>query len=190
MKDLLLYLIEAIDNEDDKVFFLTVYQNYKKLVFSKVKDFACNYNNIEDITQETWEKLIGQLKVLKRLDKGAMVTYISFTARSVAYDYGKKERRERLKEELHGGKISDYVSLSAEDAFFLHFPNTPLISIWSKLSDEEQILLACKYILELDDGAIASIIGCKPSSIRMKLTRARRRARELIEQEDKQNESI
>ena len=48
--------------------------------------------------------------------------------------------------------------------------------VFGSLSDEDQFLLQGKYFLGQSDAELASQLGCKPSSIRMKLTRARRNA--------------
>ena len=55
-----------------------------------------------------------------------------------------------------------------------------LRKIWSKLSEDEQVLLESKYILGYSDADLAVTLKCKPSSIRMKLFRAREKARKLI----------
>lgn len=52
-----------------------------------------------------------------------------------------------------------------------------------QLSAEDRALLEGKYILGDSDEMLARTLHCKPSSIRMKLTRARRRALKLLEQE-------
>ena len=48
--------------------------------------------------------------------------------------------------------------------------------LWPRLSEEDRILLEGKYVWGQSDKELAEILHCKPSSIRMKLTRARRRA--------------
>ena len=58
-----------------------------------------------------------------------------------------------------------------------------LSALWAKLSDEDQDLLYRKYIAEQTDEELSAVFHCKKESIRMKLTRARRRAMNLAEQE-------
>ena len=55
--------------------------------------------------------------------------------------------------------------------------NKQLSLLWDKLPEEDQDLLYRKYIAEQTD------FHCKKESIRMKLTRARRKAMKLLEQE-------
>ena len=49
-----------------------------------------------------------------------------------------------------------------------------LLAIFREMREEEQQLLMGKYLMDLSDAELAQTLGCKPSSIRMKLTRVRR----------------
>ena len=51
-----------------------------------------------------------------------------------------------------------------------------LVQIWGSLSEEDRLLLEGKYILGYHDDELATMLGCRKDSVRMKLTRARRRA--------------
>jgi len=55
-----------------------------------------------------------------------------------------------------------------------------LAKIWPQLSWEDQFLLEGKYILGYNNQELAEKLLCKPSSIRMKLTRTRRSALSLL----------
>ena len=54
---------------------------------------------------------------------------------------------------------------------------------FNKLSSKDKDVLVGKYVLGLTDKELAEMNGCKPNSIRMVLTRARRRALEEIKKE-------
>ena len=51
-----------------------------------------------------------------------------------------------------------------------------------KLSEDDQELLWGKYYFELSDAELADLFGCKPASIRMKLSRAKRRAMGVLKE--------
>lgn len=51
---------------------------------------------------------------------------------------------------------------------------------WMALPEETRSLLAGKYLLGLSDAELAEQYGCRPDSIRMKLTRARRQALKIL----------
>ena len=73
---------------------------------------------------------------------------------------------------------------SLEERILLEEQKEHLIQIWSSLHEEEQLLLEGKYILGYKDTELADMLGCKKDSIRMKLTRARRRAFQLMTEEE------
>lgn len=49
-----------------------------------------------------------------------------------------------------------------------------LLAVFQEMKEDEQQLLMGKYLMDLSDAELAQTLGCKPSSIRMKLTRVRR----------------
>ena len=63
-----------------------------------------------------------------------------------------------------------------------------LLDIWPVLPKETQIFLKGKYILGYTDQELACQLKCKPSSIRMKLTRARRAALLLLSERNEVKE--
>lgn len=59
---------------------------------------------------------------------------------------------------------------------------------WPRLDENTRWLLEARYILDYSDGELARELGVKPDSVRMALTRARRKARRLMEsQHNEQN---
>ena len=49
-----------------------------------------------------------------------------------------------------------------------------LLAVFQEMKEDEQQLLMGKYLMDLSDAELAQTLGCKASSVRMKLTRARR----------------
>ena len=57
-----------------------------------------------------------------------------------------------------------------------------LAQVWDKLDERSRYLLEARYILEKTDAEIAEDLGIQPKSVRMALTRARKTAKELMEE--------
>ena len=72
---------------------------------------------------------------------------------------------------------------SLDELVILKERSSSLHNIWLHLSEDDQLLLYGKYVIDLSDQELARLIGCKPSSIRMKLTRARRKALNEVKKE-------
>ena len=52
--------------------------------------------------------------------------------------------------------------------------------MWSKLSELDQYVLGAYYFVGLKTDEIAEALGCSQDAVRMKLSRARKRAREIL----------
>lgn len=73
---------------------------------------------------------------------------------------------------------------SLDDMMILVERKAQLSRIWCRLSEEHRMLLEGRYILGISDEELAKQLHCKSSSIRMKLTRARRAASQLLINEE------
>ena len=65
--------------------------------------------------------------------------------------------------------------VSPEENLILTEQKHAFIKIWQELEQEDRFLLEGRYILRYTDRELAEEIGCQPNSVRMKLTRARRK---------------
>lgn len=72
---------------------------------------------------------------------------------------------------------------SLEEQAILSQQKQALAKIWPRLPRQDRLVLEAKYILQLSDREIARQLGIQPASVRMRLTRARRRARKEMEKE-------
>jgi RNA polymerase sigma factor (sigma-70 family) len=118
-----------------------------------------------------------------------LIAYIVSVVRNTSITILKKRKqREQREISLDSGKMSDIAS----DEPPLHeimeqFDDyAQLRLIWNELSEEDRFLLEKRYVLHTSDAYLAESLGCKPDSIRMKLSRARKNALHLINQLDKE----
>lgn len=160
-----------------------IYQKYKRLMFSTAGKYTKNLADQEDIVQTSLERLI---KILSDpIPNGRCISagYIVSIVRSVSIDFLRKQEREaehcislesdQLEQIPEAGEIADNLVLLSEQ-------REQLWKIWRLLPREDRYLLEGKYILGYSDQQLAASLSCKPNSIRMKLTRARRRAMKLL----------
>lgn len=64
--------------------------------------------------------------------------------------------------------------LSSEVKYLEKERRQELLAAFEEMTESDQLLLLGKYTMDMSDTELAQVINCKPSSIRMKLTRARR----------------
>ena len=112
------------------------------------------------------------------------------TVRNTAINYLKIQQGEN-------DRIVDLTELTTQEALGEPSIDDKLIlqeeielfkKIWPTLDKETRILLEGKYILGYDNNRLGQLLGCQTSSIRMKLTRARRKALALIRKEENKHD--
>ena len=171
---------------DDQTFILELYQEFHCLMFRVAKRHTSNPAVQEEIVQESLVKLIRKTALLRTFSRRSLGAYISSTTRTTAIRWLKSEaschaRSRSLDDEAM--VLLEAPLLSMDDLAHLRERREHLLAALDQLSPEDRLLLEGKYFLEESDETLAKLIGCKASSIRMKLTRARRRAFKLFEKE-------
>lgn len=129
------------------------------------------------------DTLVGLIQAGGRLDAlspGALARYVAVSARNRSITYLRRQRWERA----HLIPLEEHWDLSAdgptpEGRLMAGEDCQQLRRIWPALSRRERQLLAGRYLRGYSDSQLARLLGCGRSSVRMLLTRARRRARAL-----------
>ena len=165
----------AIPQEpDDKAFMLSLYDSYYKLMYSIAYKHVSDILTVDDIVQDSIVSLYGKIDILKPMPDN----------RLRVKEYEKDHIAEFTEENVSGA--DRYVPM--ETLLVLAERRKALLDIWPVLPKETQILLKGKYILGYTDQELACQLKCKPSSIRMKLTRARRAALLLLSERNEVKE--
>jgi len=179
-------MLAAMENEDDKAFMLNLYQDYCPLVRKTIYGILQSPNELDDLTNDTFIRLIEKISTLRTLDCCKTAAYVVYTSRSVAINFI-KHRDVQNKHILWGEEADAAVDLADPDDFVqrvaLQDEAKYLCDVISKLPERQRDLLYFKYVLELSDEKIADALGITPPSVRQYLTRARRAARALAKEE-------
>ena len=173
------YINTTVQDPDERQFMLWLYEEFKGLLFSTARKFTSTPEVAEDIVQESILRILPRVSLLQAKERRVIASYIATTVKNVAINQIKSQNSERafvieLPDELHDKE--DLSIIPMDELMILLEQRDCLNNIWSSLNYETQFLLEGKYILGYSDIELAQHIGCKPSSIRMKLTRARRLA--------------
>lgn len=164
-----------------------IYFRYKRLMFATAGKFTANMANQEDIVQDALVRLIKILTAGGTPPHRVSAGYIVCIVRSVSIDFLRRQQRES---ERHADIEDEHLAAltktdgNPEDLLLPSDSAQRLRGLWPQLPPEDRLLLEGKYILELTDRDLADMLKCKPDSIRMKLTRARRRAIRLLSERD------
>lgn len=141
----------------------------------------------EDVLQTTLLRLIDHLDTLRRLEPEGLAGYIAAACRHTAYNAVRDSGRHPWLP-LDGGPEVPDERQEVEDRVLRRLELNALAQVWPRLDENTRWLLEARYILDYSDGELARELGVKPDSVRMALTRARRKARRLMEsQHNEQN---
>ena len=169
-----------IDNiESGESFFYSLYQRYRRFVLSEAWKYCSNHYDVEDLTQEVWLILVGRVDQLERYSHYQLCGYISVAVRNTAISMYRIRRVEY--------PLSTAENLSYDEATLLNdvFDRKLKVEIfrnvWGNVPIKERELLERKYVLSQNDNEIAQIMGIRKNSVRMYLTRARKKAATVFE---------
>ena len=179
----MILIATMIDDVNDREFMYGVYENNKLLMIAIARRYSDNEHDCEDIVHDTVERLCGKVKKLRGFSEYTLKAYIAHSVRNVA-----------LNHQRHQAVIARHAEDFAEESYEPETPYTKLeriedldearaklVAVWDKLPESDRDILYRKYVFEEDYAEIAKELGCAIENVRMRLSRARRRALKLIE---------
>lgn len=168
----------AAGNGGDREFMLKLYQEYRGLMFSTAEKFISDPDEREDVVQDSLERLLRHADALHWKDRPVQAAYVVQTVRNTAINHLRKRDLERRHIGFTGEDegLPEPDALTLEELMDIRERGAHMREILAELSETDRLLLTDKYILGYSDAELAEELGVKPNSIRMMLTRARRRA--------------
>lgn len=173
---------------DDQEFIESIYQEYVRLLYQIARQYIFEADLVEDIVHDAFEKLIPKVSLLRSFDCCRLRAYLVSTVRNTAITKAKKLKEEHARQvssdfEDAIGQIPDaYISM--EENLLSRERREAFLAAFKSLGQDEQFLLEAKYFLQRSDKEIAEELHVKPSSIRMMLTRVRRKMLTILSKED------
>lgn len=175
-----LQLILSIEDPQDRDFMESLYNSYHRLIYSEIKKILKNDWDTEDVQQMVLIRLIGKISLLRSLDRNRLINYIISTAKNASFNYIRDNKRWQ---NVSFDEDVDFISethASEDDRLIMLETWNDISEAWHALDPRSQLLLESKYILEKSNEEIAAEIGVNASSVRMLLTRARKKLKEEI----------
>lgn len=173
-----------INDVDDRAFMQEVYQQNERLMYAIALKYASNTQDCEDIVHDTVEKLCKNIAKIKELPNSALRAYVVYAVRNTAINFRKHQSTiNRHIQQLSGDDSNsecDQPESIIERIEDLQEKRTRLTKVWTQLTDAEQELLYRKYVLEQTTEELAGIFQCSRDSIRMRLSRVRRKSLRLM----------
>lgn len=177
--------ILAIENDDDKEFMIALYEDYKRLMFFEVGKIVKNEQDIEDVVQDALEKLIDRISLLRRLGRDRLVNYIISTCKHLALNHNRDyvNFQNISYDEYSKCSSSEYNQHGVEHQIIREKESEILRRILARMDSRSRHLLEGYYFLDISMPELAKELGIRPDSVRMALTRARKKAFALLQEE-------
>ena len=189
----MLIFTTMINDVDDRAFMQEVYQQNERLMYAIALKYASNTQDCEDIVHDTVEKLCKNIAKIKELPNSALRAYVVYAVRNTAINFRKHQSTiNRHIQQLSGDDSNseyDQPESIIERIEDLQEKRTRLAKVWTQLTDAEQELLYRKYVLDQTTEELAGIFQCSRDSIRMRLSRARRKSLRLMKGEGTNDET-
>ena len=189
----MLIFATMINDVDDRAFMQEVYQQNERLMYAIALKYASNTQDCEDIVHDTVEKLCKNIAKIKELANSALRAYVVYAVRNTAINFRKHQSTiNRHIQQLSGDDSNseyDQPESIIERIEDLQEKRTRLTKVWMQLTDAEQELLYRKYVLDQTTEELSGIFQCSRDSIRMRLSRARRKSLRLMKGEGTNDET-
>lgn len=181
------YVILAMEDEDDRQFMTKLFVSYQRLMLSECYKVTKNPQDAEDQLQETVIKLVDKVDFLKTLDEKRLIYYIAAACRNNSINFLRKERKLdyfSIDDDswLEGSKLPLEVP-GIEEQIVLKEDIERFQKLWPTLPAKTRFLLEERYILHKTSNEIADELGMTPESVRMAISRSKRKIREQIMKE-------
>ena len=189
----MLIFTTMINDVDDRAFMQEVYQQNERLMYAIALKYASNTQDCEDIVHDTVEKLCKNIAKIKELPNSALRAYVVYAVRNTAINFRKHQSTiNRHIQQLSGDDSNseyDQPESIIERIEDRQEKRTRLTKVWMQLTDAEQELLYRKYVLDQTTEELSGIFQCSRDSIRMRLSRARRKSLRLMKGEGTNDET-
>lgn len=179
------YCILAIEDESDRAFMTELFLQYHRLMYQKIFQIVHNSWIAEDLMQATLESLIIKVQELRAKDRSHLVNYIITACRNRSMTYLREQQRHPSVQfdETWDGEDTEHNRQAIEHHLASEEDIAILVRIWPKLDARSRWVLEGHYIYEKSPLELSKELGIKPSSFRMILSRARKNAYALLEEE-------
>ena len=177
---------EQTENMSNEEFMKWLFECFGLVIWRTAKKYCRNKALWEEIVQESLLRLLSCIPRLRKLSEQKLAGYIAVTTRNTTYALLWKEEKNR--ENCISLESIDIAEdgLGLEEIILQKERIEQLAKACLGLPDEVYYLLTSYYILGYRTEEMAEELGCPPKHVRMKMTRARRQVRKLIQEQNKE----
>lgn len=167
------------DSDARDLFLLWLYEQYSDYIYKLAWDLCSEPQEIDDLVQTVWEKLISKEHVLQQLGKPQQLNYISKTLKNTLREEVRRKKLLTCSLDTVVGCSPGQIDL-VDESIDKDIQSRQFQKVWPQVDEDIRELLERKYDLDETDEEIARSMGIKAASVRMYLSRARKAARKIL----------
>ena len=170
--------IMAIRNKDDCEFMQILFATHRDMMYRIALPYTGNMADADDMVSAACESLIRSIEMLRQVNPKVHPAYIMTAVRNQALMFLRRRKIEqRAYQHLfeQNDCAADIVPFDADDRLYYRCTLDEVIGVICRLSIDDQTILRLKFFDKLPDSEIAKLLGIRPSTVRTKIMRARRR---------------
>ena len=164
---------------DNRSFMREFYEQYKDFLFYIAGNYADTPGNREDLVQDALVRLMRNADTLRGLTHGQIAKYIQLTVKAVWIDQEKSPQREELLL-LDEAMVESMVTPEETAA------RASVQALRKEMSCRDWMVLEGKYILGYSYEELSKLLAVEPHTLRAVVSRARKRAKKLLEDLEKE----
>ena len=173
------FIFLLIEDDEDRRFLESVYLEYHRLMYAQALRVTRNPQAAEDAVSDSLIALTRKISLLRTMECNKLRSYVVITVRHTAISLLNRGKRQRLDgsvavEDLSGGAPVD--SRLLEEAGMERIKRCILA-----LPPREKEMMLMRYFREMTDEEIAAETGLRAVSVRVHLSRARKRLALMLE---------
>ena len=170
---------------DDRAFLEQAYLDYHRLMYAQALRVLRDDAAAEDAVSDALLSLMKKISLLRTFDRNKLRAYCVITVKHAAISALRRRQREhpateedRLADTADEGRV--------EDRLLERAGVERIKAAIRRLPEQEMRIMVMRYFREMTDGEIAQETGLQPVSVRVHLSRARKRLREILAGEEAQ----
>lgn len=157
--------------------FKILYDRYAGKIYSKALTMLGDEEIAEDATQEIFTKIFLNLK--KFNGKSKFSTWVYSVTYNFCIDYIRKNKKAKKLFTRELENPPDVLATEVPDEALLRMEVSRLKRVLAELSNEERSILLMKYQDDMSIKEISSIINKNDSAVKMRLKRAKEKAKKI-----------
>lgn len=170
---MILFVIDYLDNEDDKSLILNIYEKYAPWLRSRAYRITEDYEVSNDLAHDCIVNLIKHVDKLRTFNDSQLRAYIAIAIDNTSINYMKRSSKTCLvkeNEECFFDSVPDDTNTEELVEAKLNIDNVR--ANFKNLPKRDKDLIILKYDLEMSDREIAPIMGISENSVRMTVRRS------------------